>query len=446
MLKCDFARGGLVGLSLGLAVSLSAVPSLAKDAAAAADSKAKKKVLVGGFDGPKSDQARKAVIAALKEDGAYDVVEVNSVKPGGTDKGYAAASAGASAVLVGSVKKTGLTLSVRNGADGALVQDVEVKGDSPGKLEKNIEDSLGLSVADPIAQTKPGTGGDAGAPAKEEEEEEAPADEQAAAPAASDDATDDSGPSPLEIEAGLRALNRSFDYHDTPAQLYPSNGLSAPPTYELPLGPAVFINATVYPGAFISRGPIGWIGLTGSYELNFATKSVYAEGTPNQGELTTKSSQTFIGLKGRVPVKAHEFALVAGYGQHVFNLLGDEGNPQVPDVFYKYARVSAEGRLRFDAISVGFHLGTRFVFRTGGLERDWYPGHTKTQAIEGGVNVGYRVVKGLDVLVGFDWIRYAFDFNPVDAMNSRVVAGGASDQYLSGFLGLRYALPGFSGK
>lgn len=443
MLKSDFAVRGLFGLSLGLALSLSAAPSFAKDASSAADAKAKKKVLVGGFEGQKSDQARKAVIAALKEDGAYDVTESSAVKPGGDDKSYAAASAGASAVLVGSVKKSGLVLSVRNGADGKLVQDVEVKGESANKLQKGIEDTLGLSVADPIAQTTPGAAGADAPPAEEEPEEEAPAAATPAEEPASD--ANNGGPTPLEVEAGLRAVNRNFKYHDTPPDLYPNNGLPQPPTYQLPLGPAVYINATVYPGAWVTRGPGSWIGVTGSYELNFATKSVFAEGTVREGTLTTKANQFFIGLKGRVPIKTHEIGLVAGYGEHVFNLLGDEAYPQVPDVFYKFMRVDLSGRLRFDALSLGAHIGTRFVNRTGGLERDWFPGHTKTQSVEGGVNVGYRVITGLDVVFGLDVTRYAFDFNPFPSNadpNTKVVAGGASDTYIAGSLGVRYSLPG----
>lgn len=451
MRKFDSAWRGLVAfgaLSLGLSLSLAASHALAKDAAA--DSKAKKKVLVGGFDGPKSESARKAVIAALKDDGEYDVGETSEAKPGADDKTFAkAASAGASAVLVGTVKKSGLVLSVRNGADGALVQDVEVKGDSPAKLSKNIADTLGLSVADVIAQTKAGAvSADAAkadaAPAAEEEEK---APEPSEAPIADAEAgAGPSGPTGLskfEIMGGLRAIHRSFTYHDTPAQLYPARNFPEPLTYNLPLGPAVFIDGTVYPGAFATEGPGAWIGITGSYERNFATSTVYNEGKPNQGKLTTEASQYFIGLKGRVPVAAHEFGLVGGIGKHTFNLLGDENQPLVPDVWYKFIKLGVEGRLNFAPYSVGFHAGTRLVSNTGGLERDWFPGHVRTQSLELGVNGGYTIVSGLDVVAGFDLMRYAFDFNPFPSdadPKTKLIAGGGVDQFTSGWLALRYTL------
>ena len=439
MRKNELMLRGLVGLSLGLALSLST--PWAHAAAGDATSNAKKKVVVGAFTGAKSDQARKAVIAALKEDGAYDVSESNEAKPGGDEKSFAKASAGASAVLVGTVKKTGLVLSVRNGADGALVQDVEVKGDSPAKLNKNIADTLGLSVADPIAQTKPGAAG--AEAAKPEEEEQAPEEQPAADAAAGEAPADPVGHTPLELMAGLRAIHRSFTYHDTPAQLFPARNFPTPQTYNLPLGPAVFIDGTVYPGAWATQGVGSWFGLTGSYELNFATKSVYGV-APNEQKLTTRASQWFLGLKTRIPVAKHEFGFIVGPGQQIFNLLGDEGAPQVPDVYYKFWRLGIEGRLRFDPFSVGFHLGTRFVNATGGLERDWFPGHVKTQHIEMGISGGYTVMPNLEVVAGLDLQRYAFDFNPFppDAdPGSKLIAGGATDIYTSGWLALRYSLP-----
>jgi hypothetical protein len=461
MRKNNVTVRAVICVGLGLALALSAPPASAKKSGKhTTASKAKKKVLVGGFEGPKSAEARKAVIAALKDDGEYDIGETSDAKPGGDDKSYAAASAGATAVLVGTVKKSGLVLSVRNGADGALVQDVEVKGDSPSKLSKNIADTLGLSVADVIAQTKPGAAAAAKADDEpkadepkadaDEEKTDKPADEEAKS-APSDDSPA-GGHSPLELEAGLRAVHRSFTYHDTPAQLFPGRGFPVPQTYKLPLGPAIFFNGTIYPGAFVTSGAGGNFGITGGYELNFGTKSVYntpVMGDPTktqQNTLTTKANQYFVGLKARVPFSVHELGLVVAYGQQVFNLLGDESAPTVPDVWYKFIKIGIDGRFRFDAVSVGAHVGTRLVSNTGGLQRDWFQEGVKTQSVEAGVSAGYTVAPGLDLLVGFDLTRYAFNFNPIpnnaDPRTPKVIAGGGLDQYISGFLGARYSLAG----
>ena len=467
MLKNNVTVRAVICLSLGFAVALSAPSASAKKGGGhAAAKKGKKKVLVGGFQGPKSSEARKAVIAALKDDGEYDIGETSDAKPGGDDKSFASASNGATAVLVGTVKKSGLVLSVHNGADGALVQDVEVKGDSPTKLSKNIADTLGLSVADVIAQTKPGAAkaadepkgdeakGDEPKADADEEKTDKPADEEAKSEPAGEASPFPDSHSALELEAGLRAVHRSFSYHDTADQLYPGRGFPVPQTYKLPLGPAIFINGTLYPGAFATKGAAANFGITAGYELNFGTKSVYnsvtATGGTQQNTLTTAANQFFVGLKARIPFSVHQLGFVVAYGQQEFNLLGDESAPQVPDVWYKFVKGSVEGRFRFDAVSIGAHLGTRLVSNTGGLERDWFPGHVKTESIEAGIQVGYSLASSVDLLVGFDIVQYAFNFNPIPSnlmptsppTVGNVIAGGATDQYISGYLGLRYSLPG----
>jgi hypothetical protein len=475
MRKTAVTVRGLVGLSLGIAVALSTPMASAKgkkaDSSAKKGGSEKKKVLVGGFDGPKAGEARKAVIAALKDDGEYDVSDSASVKPGGDDKSYAKGSGGAAVVLVGTVKKgSGLVLSVHNGADGALIQDVEIKGESSAKLGKSIDSTLAVSVADAISQGKAGSassGDDDEKPAAEDkpakgdkdkddekkddkdkdDEDEKPA---AAAAASSDD--DDDQASPIDITAGLRAVHRSFDYHDTPAQLYPAAGYPSPLTYQLPLGPAVFIDGAIYPLAFAGKGAAANIGIVGGYEVNFATKSVFAENTPKQTELKTRASQFYVGLRGRIPLQKHEFGLVAAYGQQVFNLLGDEQfppngpGPLVPDVSYKFIKLGADAKFRFDDFLIGFHVGTRLVSDTGGLKRDWFP-NTKTQSIEAGLLLGYGLVKHVDLVGGVDLVRYAFNFNPIpdgSDPNSQAIAGGGVDQYVSGWLGIRYRMPNMS--
>jgi hypothetical protein len=450
MRKNDLSVRVLVSVGLGLALALSAPLVSAKGSKASSSSaKEKKKVLIGAFEGPKSAEARKSVIAALKEDGDYDIAETSEVKPGADDKTFAGASAGATAVLVGRLKKGVLVVSVHNGADGALVQDVEIKGESAAKLNKNIADTFGLSVADAIAQTKPAASDKAKADEPKADGDEEKTDKPAEEEAKSEPASDASpyGHSPLELEAGLRAVHRSFTYHDTPAELFPGKGIAAPQTYKLPLGPALFVDGTLYPGAFGTRGIAGNFGLTGGYELNIGTKSVYNVIDPTsmkqvEKKLTTNASQYFIGVKARIPISVHELGVVVAYGQQTFNLVGDEAAPTVPDVSYKFIKAGLEGRFRFDAVSIGLHAGTRLVSNTGGLDRDWFPKHVKTQSLDAGLNVGYAVTPLLEVLVGIDITRYAFNFNPVTAQNSRIIAGGATDQFTSAFLGLRYSLAG----
>jgi hypothetical protein len=67
----------------------------------------------------------------------------------------------------------------------------------------------------------------------------------------------------------------------------------------------------------------------------------------------------------------------------------------------------------------------------------------KTSSLEAGVTAGYRLVSMLDLVVGFDWLRYAFDFNPVPKRPNyeSYVAGGAVDEYISGNIAFRFHLP-----
>lgn len=447
MPKHDAVRRLVVGLGFGVALTSFGVPRVAAATSSteSAASKEKKQVVLGGFTGAKSAQARKSVLAALKENGAYDVVDSPEIKVGADDKTYAEASRGASAVLVGTVKKSALVLSVRNGADGTLVQDVEIKADSAAKLNKAIDDNLSMSVADVIAQTKAGTApaeAKAEAAPAAEETSETPASEEAAAPA---ETTEPSGPSAVELTAGLRAVHRRFSFHDTPKDLFDKQhpGLLTAPSYTLPLGPALFVDAAIYPFAFGSRGAAAIFGIAAGYEVNVATKSAF--GTPERN-LTTRASQYYAGLKGRIPISVHELHLLAAYGKQVFELSGDETSPVVPDVAYKFVRLGAEGRFRFDEFSIGLHAGTRLVRSTGNLEgARWFPGHVKTQALEAGISAGYLLAPHLELLLGFDLTRYAFNLNPQPATANpytQVVAGGAVDQYASAWLGVRYGFGG----
>jgi hypothetical protein len=153
---------------------------------------------------------------------------------------------------------------------------------------------------------------------------------------------------------------------------------------------------------------------------------------------------------------------MAAYGKHTFSLLGDEVGTTigetygalVPDVDYGFVRLRADGKLRFGEVLLGANIGTRFVLSTGSLQNDWFE-NTKGQALELGLMAGYEIMRNLDVVAGFDFLRYGFNFNPlpdppekpagvsqnVYVGNLSVTAGGATDTYISAWLGLRFHLP-----
>ena len=418
----------------------------------------KTNVAVGGFDGAKASEVRAAFIEALKKDGGYEVTDAEDIKPSAKGKAIVEAAKGlaVASVITGKVSKGfGLKLKVFNGADGKVLDEVEIKGGALPKLKTNIEKTGAASVADAFGKAKPPK---AKEEEKKKEEEPPPADEdkpEEEKPA--EDKPADSGPStsgglsPFDVTAGLRPLHRKFAFHDTIADARPGEGFGQLLKYELPLGPILFIDLNWYPASHFMSGPAEWIGLTAGFEKGFATQSVYAEGQKDaagkslEQTLKTDEQAFYVGPRFRLPIGEHQLGATGTFGQHTFVLNGDEKKPLIPDVKYTYARIGIDGTFRFGDFMAGAHVGKRFVFNTGPLKTVWFP-NVKTQSLDAGVMVGYRLVSMLDLVAGFDWLRYSFDFNPAPRREhlESYVAGGAVDEYLSGYIAFRFHLPGQS--
>jgi hypothetical protein len=250
--------------------------------------------------------------------------------------------------------------------------------------------------------------------------------------------------------AGLRAYNRTFSYQDALSDLYPDSGFKELNTYELPLGPALLVDIRFYPGAFFSRGLAANIGLVAHFEQGFATKSIYGENTDQEKELETSMQEIRVGLMGRIPLGESEIDLSGEYGIHKFRLNGDEQGtvgtgtvtdnfPLVPDTDYTFIRVGLEGRFRFSEFMVGVHVAPRIVLGVGDLASDaWFP-EASGMGFDTGLMLGYGIIPSLDVVVGVDYLRYGFDFNPIP-VGAPVVAGGATDEYTSAYLALLFRL------
>lgn len=253
-----------------------------------------------------------------------------------------------------------------------------------------------------------------------------------------DDESSEGAPVAVELWAGPRAVHRTFDFNDPLASH--QQGATNPYAYQLPAGPAPFIQVGLYPAAFATRGFAANIGLVGSFEKLVATKT--GGGTQD----STFGQQFEVGLRGRLPLGAGELGLTGAYGKHSFRLAAVDPGPAtstlVPNVDYTFVRVGVDGRVAISAVELGLHVGTRLVSDTGSLGKVWFPS-TKTKSIEAGFSLAYRITPLVGVVGGVDFLRYAFDFNPVPTSNpARAVAGGAVDQYISGFLALRLTIAG----
>ena len=110
-------------------------------------------------------------------------------------------------------------------------------------------------------------------------------------------------------------------------------------------------------------------------------------------------------------------------------------------------RLFSAATLTFGEFLGGAHVGKRFVLGVGPIgertsQNPWFP-NAKADSLEFGVMFGYKLVSMLDLIAGFDFLRYAYNFNP-DPPNPYVAwngAGGATDDYYTGYIAFRFHLP-----
>jgi hypothetical protein len=245
---------------------------------------------------------------------------------------------------------------------------------------------------------------------------------------------------PLELQAGLRGVIRKFAYtgRTTPG-LIPYNGA---------LVPTIVLAGRFYPGALSSDGALSNIGLVGRFELGLGGTTNYTEGGANGTPkvvvpLKTNAYEYQLGVRGRLPLGLNELGVSAVVGNQTFTIGGDE-NPLkvpyavVPDVHYHYIRVGLDARLYISKLIVGAQLAPRFLTSMKELDkgRVWFPG-AKGSGLDFGVMLAWRFLPWLAPAAGLDLVRYGFDFNNLPTSPApRVVAGGATDTFLSGWLGV----------
>ena len=442
----------------------------------------KKAIAVGTIAGKRPGKVRSLIFQQLKDSNAYEVADTEDLKPGDKKSTIAknAKALKVNGVVMGRVSdKYDLALVVY-GADGKLVKELTIRGGTPDKLENAVRNEFNLVAGPAIAKA---TGGKDLSEAKsptsevveeeeedegegdkaEEQKEEEPAEEEPEdKPQEKDDDEGDAksapskpGREPLDVTAGIRGYSRKFAYDAPVTSLLP---------YSLGFGPALFIGGRVFPAAFFRDDFSGNVGLVAHAELGIATSTDYTTDVPGGGqivqELETEAQEWNVGLVVRLPLDPVELSLSGVYGAHTFILKGDEGGtglaPLVPDVKYEYIRPSLEVRGRISKIVFGAHVAPRFLLSLHQIDLDgtWFPGATGS-GLDFGLMGGYELLPFLDVVAGFDYLRYGFDFSDIpknlptcattfDPPGCQKVAKGASDTYISGWLGARFRFP--SGK
>jgi hypothetical protein len=308
-------------------------------------------------------------------------------------------------------------------------------------------------VAEDTKSEETGDGESGGAPDVVEKKAEPP-------PEASGDAV---GSRALDIFAGLRLFHRSLTFNQ---DLY--NELS---DYSLVLGPALAVDAVILPGAFFTGGPASWFGVAFNVEQAFGVGASLSNGKT----LPTIVHDYSGGFAFRLPFSSGSvLGADIGFGEHAFSIRSGDGVRRsdvttIPDTIYHYWRIGGMGRV---ALGGGFALtgkiGWRKVINKGGQDRlqiayegdltdrtGYFPYLTVT-AFDMSAGFSYLVTPAFEIRVQGDLRQYGFamnsspgeypagDFVPGSNGTQRVnkVAGGATDQYVSGTVGIAYVFGG----
>jgi hypothetical protein len=398
---------------------------------------------------------------------------------------------GISAFVTGEVTTKKAILTVRNGADGSVSAEATWTGANPKKLSASVAATFWRRLGSAIDRAKAPSGAKQAVVAEEEPAPEPAADEaggdeggdekpagkKKAAVAAADEPIDDSerekpkkssrkktaddaAESETQVSAkaepeeeevgshvealvvslGPRLMMRSLTYTD---DIYRRNS-----KYTLGGAPELGLTADFYPAALYTSGFVANLGL--SAEVSYLLPVVTSPSTSGTGTYGTYSLSWAIGARVRLPLGLH--AGVA-YGDQRYQLTptGGASGLDVPMVDYKFVRLGVGGRFHVSP-EVSVMANASYLKCLGGIGQiggaAYFP-HATCAALEVGAAVGYRFSSRFEVQLGADIRRYGLAFHVTPAeymanMNTRV-AGGAVDQYLTGWAALAVVMGGVSG-
>jgi hypothetical protein len=430
---------------------------------------AQKRVAVSEIKGRGGALVRGGAVKALKGQDEVELVSTGAVQDAaeklGVDvsdgKKQISSELGIAVWIDGEVEKArrnvAVTLAVISGTTGETLGVVSYEAKNPKLLGKDVARSLWNDIADLVAQAEaPERAVATVTPVEEEEEEEEAKPEPEPEEVAHEDQpkhdeegqdeddtaqesepdSDGQGPSPLDVGLAFVGFSRSFDYNDD---------LSGLRTYDLGLGPTVGLKLHWYPAAHFSDGFAANVGLELRGAFAFALDSAL-----DDVSFPTSARTLGGGLRVRFPIGDHELAALAGLANQTFAIDKADDNgvqvePGVPSTSYTYLRLGAELRFALgDTFAIGLAAAYLPVLSTGELEDDlWFP-RASASGIEGEMSLSYALSPAFEVLgsVGLQRFAFSFDPKPEDVAANRAIAGGATDQYLSGTLGVRWRLGG----
>ena len=279
------------------------------------------------------------------------------------------------------------------------------------------------------------TGGDEKPPAPTDAEEVPKKPAKAEKPAAEPDDAEGSGLPALQFGIGGKALFRTLSWTDDMGALAP---------YSLSPGPEVGAWFEAYPAAFMTSGFAANIGIFGSFNYGIGAKS--RTPAPASTELTTKYQDFLVGLKVRIPLGMFNPYVSGAYGMQTFKL--DPAGADRPNFSYSFIRPGAGVRIQATPmvdieVGAGFLLVNAMGTAAGELKSAMFFPRATATGIDAGLSIGVRFSSLLGVRAGADFRQYGIvsGYQAGDP----VVAGGATDRYITAWGGVELLLDGVGG-
>ena len=268
------------------------------------------------------------------------------------------------------------------------------------------------------------------------EEEAAPvkkAPPKAAAKAPAEGEETPGGLSALRVGVGGKALFRSLSWTDDMGALAP---------YTLSPGPEISGWLEAYPAAFATDGFAANIGVYGLFNYGIGAQSKLPN---NGGTLTTKYQDFLGGLKIRIPLGMFVPYVAGAYGMQKFELTPPDNTR--PNFNYAFIRAGAGARImltpEFDLDVGGGYLIVTNTGSGAGQLKALYPNAT-ANGVDVNLSLGYRITSLIGIRVGGDFRQYGVALHWRTG-NPGVVAGGATDRYITAWGGIEIILDGVGG-
>jgi hypothetical protein len=227
----------------------------------------------------------------------------------------------------------------------------------------------------------------------------------------------------LEISVGSRVFSRSMAFAQN------VNGLAG---YRLDRGAGLAADMALHPFGASAATAGTWaagLGLYGTVNLSLGIGTqVDASGVPSK----TDTYGYEMGVRYRITAGIFDVLPRGSYMVDSFVTSGD----QSPNVHYQVLRAGVATRAALTArFSLRASLDYLHVLSAGALTSTTFP-HASANGVDLAFGAGYEIGKTFEIQASAALRRYGFDMRsqPGDA----VVAGGASDQYLSMVIGVAY--------